>query len=158
MTDHVARHSSPPPSRDVFRAILYAPLDLHSAHTLSPAAVDFVHALLQRDPDQRATAHAALQHPWLQQLQGGTARRLEDTVVQRLQRFGTFGRFKQQALRVVARHMATSGAAAPAFVQELESMWARLCAQEGTEDRVQFASLLQVGCVVRWRVPHHRVL
>ncbi len=68
----------------------------------------------QRNPAVRPTAAEALHHPWLQQYDasapGGdgdagsdgsshSSRPLNDSLVQRLQRYGTYGRLKQLALR-----------------------------------------------------------
>mmetsp|Transcript_18592 Transcript_18592/g.56153 ORF Transcript_18592/g.56153 Transcript_18592/m.56153 type:complete len:489 (-) Transcript_18592:1324-2790(-) len=91
-------------NRDVFRAVLYSPLDFDSPpwDRLSGDAKDLVHSLLQRDADMRPTALEALHHPWLQ---GGTSASdapIDRSIVQRLQRFGTYGRLKQVALRKVA--------------------------------------------------------
>lgn len=50
--------------QDVFRAVLYADLDFASPpwDVLSADAKDLVQSLLQRDPQQRITAAAALKH------------------------------------------------------------------------------------------------
>jgi calcium-dependent protein kinase len=79
--------------------------------------------MLQRDPEKRPTAVQLLHHPWLTRLDGGSGSSssgggssssrgsegvdrgegagleeeapLNDTLVQRLQRYGTYGRLKQ---------------------------------------------------------------
>ena len=60
-------------------------------------------ALLQEEPDARPTALDSLSHPWLK-LDSAThaaAAPLGASIVQRLQRFGTYGRLQQVALRAV---------------------------------------------------------
>jgi calcium-dependent protein kinase len=110
-------------NKDVFRAILYADLDFSSSpwDELSENARDLVESLLTRDPAHRPTAAEALRHPWFVELdrcsiaggKGGNGSNgrgrggachpaILDTVVQRLQRFGTYGRLKQVALRGIA--------------------------------------------------------
>ncbi|GIL77760.1 hypothetical protein Vretifemale_7216, partial [Volvox reticuliferus] len=107
-------------NKEVFFAILYGDLDFIRPpwDVISPAAKEFVSSLLRRDPAIRPTAAEALHHPWLQQFDPAAAaaagdgssssRPLNDSLVQRLQRFGTYGRLKQLALRAVASFMATS--------------------------------------------------
>jgi calcium-dependent protein kinase len=103
-------------NKDVFRAVLYSDLDFSRDPwpCLSSDARSLVQALLTRDPDCRPTAVEALEHPWFASLDAqlpresngkgssGAGRPLSDTVVQRLQRFGTYGRLKQVALREIA--------------------------------------------------------
>ena len=97
-------------NKDVFRAVLYAELDFTSPpwDVISPHAQDLVKSLLQRDPALRPTAEQALHHPWLASLERdkllstSSTVPLGDTIVQRLQRYGTYGRLKQAALRKVA--------------------------------------------------------
>lgn len=93
--------------KEAFRATLSAPLDFDKApwDAISPAARDFCMALLQRDPAARPAAADMLRHPWLasqhadeRPADGG----INDTLVQRLQRYGTYGKLKQAALRAVA--------------------------------------------------------
>lgn len=91
-------------NKDVFRAILYADLDFKGPpwDELSDGAADLVRSLLTRDAAARPTAHEALGHPWFVDMlqdgdngNGAAGGSLLDTVVQRLQRFGTYGRLKQ---------------------------------------------------------------
>eukprot|EP00193_Tetraselmis_chui_P005541 CAMPEP_0177756298 /NCGR_PEP_ID=MMETSP0491_2-20121128/3028_1 /TAXON_ID=63592 /ORGANISM="Tetraselmis chuii, Strain PLY429" /LENGTH=564 /DNA_ID=CAMNT_0019271859 /DNA_START=638 /DNA_END=2332 /DNA_ORIENTATION=+ len=84
---------------DLFQRILNSPIDMESDPwpKISPEAKDLVGGLLQRDVKKRLTIDQALGHPWLQ---AGIAPEepLADDVVQRLQRYGTYGRFRQQAM------------------------------------------------------------
>ena len=52
-------------------------------------------ALLQEDPAARPTAQEALRHPWLQLESRTEDPPLGDSIVQRLQRFHTYDKFKQ---------------------------------------------------------------
>lgn len=104
MTSHVYNN------KDVFRAVLYADLDFERPpwDVVSAEALDFVQSLLSRNPEERPTATAALSHPWLRATAVGDQSshdvvELGDSIVQRLQRYGTFGMLKQAALRKVAR-------------------------------------------------------
>lgn len=105
----------------MFRAILYSDLDFETAafSTLSDAAKDFLQSLLQREEFKRPSAEQALQHDWLL-LEGVDAAPgafddgeteeqhmpLADSIVQRLQRYGTYGSLRQAALRKVAHAVA----------------------------------------------------
>ena len=110
-------------NKEVFRAVLYSDLDFTSPpwDVISPEAKDLVSSLLQRAPEARPTAEAALAHPWLcssssslsssspsNSEETGGAVPLGDTIVQRLQRYGTYGRLKQAALRKVAHAVLAS--------------------------------------------------
>lgn len=58
--------------------------------------------LLVRDPEMRLSAAEALDHPWLQKdYPGMDEAPFSDSIVQRLQRFGTYGLLKQTVLRTV---------------------------------------------------------
>jgi calcium-dependent protein kinase len=114
-------------NKDVFRAVLYADLDFTSPpwDVISVEARELVQSLLSREPSARPTAEEALASPWLKNSKstgsrsgaesGGSGSEsdaggnknssgvlLGDTIVQRLQRYGTYGRLKQAALRKVA--------------------------------------------------------
>jgi calcium-dependent protein kinase len=102
MTSHVYNN------KDVFRAVLYADLDFERPpwDVVSAEALDFVKCLLSRNPEDRLTASSALSHPWLKLMatgDEGNIVELGDSIVQRLQRYGTFGMLKQAALRKVAK-------------------------------------------------------
>eukprot|EP00803_Ostreobium_quekettii_P004365 evm.model.scf_394.1 EVM.evm.TU.scf_394.1 scf_394:12902-20036(+) len=99
-------------NKQAFRAVLYGDLDfvMPPWDELSPQAMDFVKSLLQREPEKRPTAEQALEHEWLSEGEGGASTMpLNASLVQRLQRFGTYGRLKQAALRKVAEFVATDG-------------------------------------------------
>lgn len=113
--------------KEAFRATLSAPLDFAKPpwDVLSPAARDFVQSMLQREPSARPIATQLLQHKWLvsrhadqggnlhHDVQGGA---VNDTLVQRLQRYGTYGKLKQAALRAVASRIRSDSE----FVQDLK--------------------------------------
>ena len=62
-------------------------------HACAGAARDFVQSCLQRDEKQRPSAEALLEHPWLQEALLVSDVPFSDTIVQRLQRFGIYGRW-----------------------------------------------------------------
>ncbi|KAG1675746.1 hypothetical protein FOA52_012402 [Chlamydomonas sp. UWO 241] len=88
---------------DVWKAILTRKLDWEAdeLRLLSPAAIDFLKKLVTRNPDERLSAEQALQHPWMVE-RSGTGDPLLGSVVQRLQRFSTYGALKQLVLRIIA--------------------------------------------------------
>jgi len=84
---------------DLFRRVLNAPIDFESDPwpNISDMAKDFVSRLLTRDVSKRISVMDALNHPWLKE-GAAPASALTDDVVQRLQRYSTYGRFRQQAM------------------------------------------------------------
>ena len=120
-------------NKDVFRAVLYADLDFDSSpwDVISTEAKELVSSLLQREPEKRPTAEEALKSPWLAEGSGGTASTrssavpLGDSIVQRLQRYGTYGRLKQAALRKVA-HAALAHYAEPGLPAALTAAFATM--------------------------------
>lgn len=126
-------------NKDVFRAVLYADLDFESApwDVISPEAKELVSSLLHREADKRPTAEEAVRHPWLT---GGSpsAVPLGDSIVQRLQRYGTYGRLKQAALRKVA-HAALAHYSQPGLPEALQAAFAAIDRQ-GT-GRIPLADL-----------------
>lgn len=135
-------------SKDVFRVVLYSHLDFesHPWESVSPEAKDFVQSLLQRDEKLRPTAEQALAHPWLREdWEGGPAADvpLSDTIVQRLQRFGTYGRFRQAVLCHVAHALAEDESA----LAELKQLFQQLDVQgTGRVSRCDVrAALLESG-------------
>ncbi|CAD7701182.1 unnamed protein product [Ostreobium quekettii] len=78
--------------------------------SLSEGARSFLKMLLVRNPDDRPSAHEALMHPWV--MEGGTATALplQGSVVQRLQRFATYGDLKQLVLKRISELHLEEGA------------------------------------------------
>ncbi|GAX73995.1 hypothetical protein CEUSTIGMA_g1445.t1 [Chlamydomonas eustigma] len=102
---------------DVWRAILTDDLkwDAPELKQLSRPAVDFLQSLLQRDPANRPSAQDCLQHPWVVDDTNAADLPLEGSVVQRLQRFSTYGLLKQMVLKMIVDDMAAGGDAAAAL-------------------------------------------
>ena len=99
--------------KEVFDAILNEPLDFDMDEELrkrvSPEARDLLSRLLVRDPEQRLSASEALEHPWIKEIDENSDKmHLSGTVLQRLQRFATYGRLKQLVLLSVAEEMVSS--------------------------------------------------
>ncbi|GIL82813.1 hypothetical protein Vretimale_8185 [Volvox reticuliferus] len=96
---------------DVWKAILTQDVNWNAPELkqLSPSAVDLLKRLLQRDPALRPSAFVALEHPWLSE--DGRARDLplQGSVVQRLQRFSTFGHLKQLVLKMIVDEIQDEG-------------------------------------------------
>lgn len=69
-------------------------------------ARDLLKRMLERNPGKRTRAAEALRHPWLQEPEATSALPLRSSVVQRLQRFATYGHLKQLVLRIIADDMA----------------------------------------------------
>lgn len=62
---------------------------------MSAPARDLLKAMLERNPAKRIRAADALRHPWLQDADSTSSLPLRSSVVQRLQRFATYGHLKQ---------------------------------------------------------------
>jgi len=74
---------------------------------VSAPARDLVERMLQKDPKKRIKLQDALQHPWLVEESDmdpeEVDNRLDTMVVSRLQRYATYGVFKQQAMVAILR-------------------------------------------------------
>lgn len=133
-------------NKDVFRAVLYSELDFERSpwDVLSPGAKDLVSSLLTRNCDNRPTAQQALSHPWLQQ-EGGVGSAsvvpLGEDIVQRLQRYGVYGRLKQAALRKIAHAAIAANAGDSGVPAALREMFSRL--DPGNTGRVELDVLRQ---------------
>ena len=68
---------------------------------ISPTARDLLKGLLARDVKKRLTASEALRHRWLRS-EDAPRLPLRSSVVQRLQRFATYGHLKQMVFRIIA--------------------------------------------------------
>ncbi|MEW5305938.1 MAG: hypothetical protein WDW36_008448 [Sanguina aurantia] len=88
---------------EVWKAILGTPInwDAPELSQLSPRAISLLKLLLQRDPSQRPSAFEALQHPWISSEEMENNSPLQGSVVQRLQRFSTYGHLKQMVLKMI---------------------------------------------------------
>ncbi|KAJ9523991.1 hypothetical protein QJQ45_022363 [Haematococcus lacustris] len=93
---------------------------------ISEDAKDFVRQLCDRDPSKRPTAKEALQHPWLR---GDTSdrscgKRLQQSVVARIQRFASASVFKRSVLQMMTAELLAQGdaqAAADSDVCEVDA-------------------------------------
>lgn len=88
--------------KQLWHAVVNEDVDLDRSdlvNKLSVGARNFLRTLLVRDPTKRCSALEALMHTWV--MEGGTATvlPLEGSVVQRLQRFATYGDLKQLVLK-----------------------------------------------------------
>eukprot|EP00210_Caulerpa_lentillifera_P006665 g6368.t1 len=94
-------------NKDMFRSVLYSKLDFSSKtwSGLTKVSREFVKSLLRRDPRHRPTALEALEHKWFYDGLESNHVPLDSSIVQRLQRFGTYGKLKQAALKKVATYV-----------------------------------------------------
>ncbi|KAL3141930.1 hypothetical protein ABBQ32_004581 [Trebouxia sp. C0010 RCD-2024] len=93
------------------QAILVKKLDLDSSwvkQSMSEGARQLLKGLLVREPASRLTANQALEHPWIKDQRTAPATTLNGSVVQRLQRFATYGYLKQVVLKMIASDLADS--------------------------------------------------
>lgn len=91
--------------RQAFEALLGYHIDLESQYfcALSDGAQEFIRMLLQHDPELRPTAEEALQHHWIQS--DASDEPFSSSLVQRLQRFGSYNRFKQVVLQAMVQEV-----------------------------------------------------
>ena len=107
--------------REVWELILNSDIDLSDMtwNEFSSDSKDFINLLLQRDPAKRLSAVDALSHPWLQEesmsagYEGYDQRPLERSIIQRLQRFGTYSFLKQVVLSKIAGEATKFSAMSP---------------------------------------------
>ncbi|EIE27649.1 kinase-like protein [Coccomyxa subellipsoidea C-169] len=77
---------------------------------VSPLAREFVASLLRKEPASRPSAAQALKHPWIQEEEAAEqvgVRKIDKSVVQRLQRFANASYFKRSVLEHIAADMLT---------------------------------------------------
>ena len=90
---------------------------------ISENAKDLCKKLLTKNPAKRISAKEALEHPWIRQgmVEGESEKNARKTaIVQRLQLFGTYSKFKQVVLYRIAKELATPE------VQEVKAMWDKM--------------------------------
>mmetsp|Transcript_3723 Transcript_3723/g.10106 ORF Transcript_3723/g.10106 Transcript_3723/m.10106 type:complete len:957 (-) Transcript_3723:900-3770(-) len=93
----------------VWRSVLNDDLDFSKPwwDGISPEAKDFVQFLLNRDHRKRPSAKEALKHPWLQgdSSQRSIGKQLQQSVVARIQRFGSKSALKRSVLQMIASEL-----------------------------------------------------
>ena len=96
--------------QQVWKSILEEEINFEAREVrqVSPAARDLLQQLLNRNPDERLTASEALRHRWLRS-EDAPRLPLRATVVQRLQRFATYGHLKQLVFRIIADEFNSAG-------------------------------------------------
>lgn len=102
--------------QQVWQAILTKKVDFTTRGLkaqVSENARDLLKKLLERDPDKRVTAVDALEHPWIKDPTLSSADPLDGSVVQRLQRYATYGHLKQLVLRLISSDMNNDTGACP---------------------------------------------
>jgi calcium-dependent protein kinase len=90
--------------QEVWKAILTQQIDFEATELsqISDSARDLLRRMLHRNPGKRVSAQEALSHRWLTTDDAAPALPLRSSVVQRLQRFATYGMLKQVVLRIIA--------------------------------------------------------
>lgn len=88
-------------SIQVLRNVLHQEIEIETSplfENVSQSAKELVKQLLIRDPKKRITVEDALSHPWVKLGGNAPTTSLSNSVVQRLQNFGTYSWLKQRAL------------------------------------------------------------
>lgn len=139
---------SSPWDSGLFLAIQHQPIDFSSDvwSRWSPGAQEVVAAMLERDQMRRPTAQQLLSHPWLVEQDAGLAMGVDPmgrTLVQRLQRFGTYGRLKRMALRAITPFIVNDDRLVAALRQTFQVLDVDNC---GTLTYKDTASVLKRGC------------
>eukprot|EP00884_Botryococcus_braunii_P020658 jgi/Botrbrau1/7276/Bobra.0318s0014.1 len=102
--------------QQVWQAILTKKVDFTTRGLkaqVSENARDLLKKLLERDPEKRIAAVDALEHPWIKDPTLSSADPLDGSVVQRLQRYATYGHLKQLVLRLISSDMNNDSGACP---------------------------------------------
>lgn len=110
---------------DVWRAIMTQEINWQAPELLglSAGAMSFLKSLLQRDPMLRPTAQEALDHPWLKEDGSTPDMPLSGSVVQRLQRFSTYGHLKQVVLRMIVDEISLQDGGKAPYMADLKSLF-----------------------------------
>jgi len=104
----------------VFRRILEEQVDFSKDPwpNISDSAKDLCRKLLNKNAEKRLTASEALEHPWIQRdSPGSESTAKQKALVQRLQLFGTYSKFKQVVLYRIAKELAHPE------LEELKKTW-----------------------------------
>ena len=109
---------------DLFQRILKAPIDLEKPPTwpkVSDAAKDLVGRMLERDISKRISIQDALAHPWFKD-KGAPNEPLDGDVVQRLQRYSTYGKFRQMAMVAALEKSKADGGVVTPWAGDIEKL------------------------------------
>lgn len=108
--------------KDVFRRILTNPITLKGKpwDSISDQAKDLLLKLLERDPSKRLTAQQALAHPWIAKDGVAPSRGLGDSLIQRLQMYGSYNRLKKLVMIRLLKHLKD------ADVSELSTIFSKI--------------------------------
>jgi calcium-dependent protein kinase len=114
--------------QQVWQAILSQRIDMGAPELrkVSPAAKDLLTGLLERDPDSRLTPKQALDHPWVREPGVASLLPLDGSVVQRLQRFGTYSHLKQIVLRIITHEISGKDAERKTSLDQLREIFERM--------------------------------
>lgn len=108
--------------QQVWKAILHDEIDFDARELrqISHSARDLLEKLLDRDPNRRYTASEALRHRWLRS-EDAPRLPLRSSVVQRLQRFATYGHLKQLVFRIIADEFNSSALPVPPIAPKAQA-------------------------------------
>lgn len=141
--------------QQVWQAILSQRIDMGAPELqgVSAPAKDLLMGLLQRDPAERLTPKQALEHPWIKVAGVASDTPLDGSVVQRLQRFGTYSNLKQVVLRIIANEISGQEEERNTNVNQLRSIFETMdISESGTLSADELSSgLKKLGYAVSTR-------
>ncbi|KAI3685218.1 hypothetical protein L6452_34456 [Arctium lappa] len=91
----------------IFRQILNGTVDFESEPwpNITESAKDLIKTMLDRNPEQRITAHQILCHPWIMVDGVATDKPLDPAILSRLKQFAAMNKIKKMAMRVIAERL-----------------------------------------------------
>lgn len=91
----------------IFRQILNGTVDFESEPwpNITESAKDLIKTMLDRNSEQRITAHQVLCHPWIMEDGVATDKPLDPAILSRLKQFAAMNKIKKMAIRVIAERL-----------------------------------------------------